>query len=98
MPKGGPLGCLSTILTWVNERFERHLDAPDQCGFQALDPEPTIVLPTPSVAAIDFLDGDGAGGVRDGEAAAVAEFVANAIGSLDVRDKDGKQTRKVFLR
>ncbi|MBR0661666.1 UvrD-helicase domain-containing protein [Neoroseomonas oryzicola] len=82
------------ILTWVNERFEVPLGAPGQCEFQALDAAQATVLSTPGVAAIDFLDGDGASGTRDGEAAAVAEFVANAIGSLDVRDKDGKQTRK----
>lgn len=82
------------VLTWVNERFEALLGAPGQCEFQALDAAQATVLSTPGVAAIDFLDGDGASGTRDGEAAAVAEFVSNAIGSLDVRDKDGERTRK----
>jgi len=82
------------ILTWVNERFEAPLGAPDQCGFQPLDPAQTTMLSTPGVAAIDFLDGDGASGTRDGEAAAVADFIADAIGSLNVSDKDGERTRK----
>jgi ATP-dependent exoDNAse (exonuclease V) beta subunit len=82
------------ILTWVNERFEAPLKAPDQCGFQPLDPAQATMLSTPGVAAIDFVDGDGASGTRDGEAAAVADFVADAIGSLDVSDKEGARTRK----
>ncbi|MGG5819369.1 UvrD-helicase domain-containing protein [Falsiroseomonas sp. HW251] len=82
------------ILAWVNGRFEAPLGAPDQCGFQALDPAQTSSLSTPGVAAIDFSDGEGASGARDGEAAAVADFVANAIGSLDIGGNDGQPTRK----
>lgn len=87
----------SSILTYVNERFQGILSSPGQPGFTALEAFHGE-RETPCVAALNIAAA-GADGKssseqqRDAEAEAVADLCARLIGSQPVADRHGTSTR-----
>jgi ATP-dependent exoDNAse (exonuclease V) beta subunit len=80
----------SSILDWVNRKFEPHLSVDGQCGFTGLTATVDAELTTLSVAALDIAPtGTSANAVRDAEAEAVARICKSIVGQLDVRGSDG---------
>jgi ATP-dependent exoDNAse (exonuclease V) beta subunit len=82
----------ASILTFVNERFERILSADGQPGFTALDPFHDDRVDAVCVAALDVSVADENGKAsaerqRDAEADAVADLCARLIGSHPVLDR-----------
>ena len=83
----------SSILTYVNERFQGILSSPGQPGFTALEAFHGE-RETPCVAALNIAAA-GADGKssseqqRDAEAEAVADLCARLIGSQPVADRNG---------
>lgn len=82
----------TSILTFVNKRFEAVLSADGQPGFNALDSFYDDPGEGPCVAALDIavVDQDGKASAeqqRDAEADAVAELCARLIGSQPIIDR-----------
>jgi len=88
----------SSILTFVNERFEAILSADGQPGFTALDPFHDDHGDGVCVTALDIAVADengkaGAEQQRDAEADAVAELCARMIGTHPVLDRKTGENR-----
>lgn len=88
----------TSILTYVNERFEAVLSADGQPGFTALDPFHDDPDESLCVAALDVAIADENGKAsaeqqRDAEADAVAELCARLIGSQYIIDRRGGMRR-----
>lgn len=88
----------SSILTFVNQRFEAVLSADGQPGFTTLDPFHGDPAGGVCVAALDVAAADEDGNAkverqRDAEACAVAELCARLIGSHEVTDRRAGATR-----
>ena len=88
----------TSILTFVNERFEDVLSSGGQPGFTALDPFINDPDEGTCIAAIDITAADESGNARaeqrrDAEAEAVAELCARLIGSQPVPDRKASKER-----
>lgn len=88
----------SSILRFVNERFETVLSASGQPGFTALDAFHADPAEGPCVVALDIAVADENGKAsaerqRDAEADAVAELCSRLIGSREVIDRRDGSTR-----